>query len=228
MVEVFLAGVWNKIRSMITGRYVDPHRSAPSMSAWPLPARPDRRRPPAAACCSPAATGLPAPAVLQRFIGHGEDLTFARPAAAARRPAPGARIQARATSRRPSRPTAPCAPTTAAYQALVADEFADWRLMRRRPGDRRPLSFSLAELKALPARTQITRHDCVEGWSAIGEWTGVAARPRCSAGRAEARGALHRLPLRRRSGPPWTAPATTTRASTWSTPSIPRPSWPTP
>jgi DMSO/TMAO reductase YedYZ molybdopterin-dependent catalytic subunit len=25
----------------------------------------------------------------------------------------------------------------------------------------------------MPARTQITRHDCVEGWSAIGKWTGV-------------------------------------------------------
>jgi len=28
-------------------------------------------------------------------------------------------------------------------------------------------------LRAAPSRTQITRHDCVEGWSAIGEWTGV-------------------------------------------------------
>ena len=25
----------------------------------------------------------------------------------------------------------------------------------------------------MPARSQITRHDCVEGWSAIGKWTGV-------------------------------------------------------
>ncbi|MGB3022714.1 MAG: molybdopterin-dependent oxidoreductase, partial [Methyloceanibacter sp.] len=30
-----------------------------------------------------------------------------------------------------------------------------------------------AELRAMPARTQITRHDCVEGWSSIGKWTGV-------------------------------------------------------
>lgn len=36
-----------------------------------------------------------------------------------------------------------------------------------------PLALSLADLKAMPARTQITRHDCVEGWSAIGQWTGV-------------------------------------------------------
>src|SRR5258708_10462479 len=26
---------------------------------------------------------------------------------------------------------------------------------------------------ALPSRTQITRHDCVEGWSCIGKWKGV-------------------------------------------------------
>lgn len=37
-------------------------------------------------------------------------------------------------------------------------------------------SFSLEELKAFPSRTQITRHDCVEGWSAIGKWTGVPLR----------------------------------------------------
>ena len=36
----------------------------------------------------------------------------------------------------------------------------------------RPMQWSLAQLRALPARTQITRHDCVEGWSAIGQWTG--------------------------------------------------------
>jgi DMSO/TMAO reductase YedYZ molybdopterin-dependent catalytic subunit len=37
----------------------------------------------------------------------------------------------------------------------------------------RPLSLSLPELMAMPSRTQITRHDCVEGWSCIAEWTGV-------------------------------------------------------
>ena len=37
----------------------------------------------------------------------------------------------------------------------------------------RPLRISLDELQAMPARTQITRHDCVEGWSCIGEWTSV-------------------------------------------------------
>lgn len=36
-----------------------------------------------------------------------------------------------------------------------------------------PAQFSLDELKALPARSQITRHDCVEGWSAIAKWKGA-------------------------------------------------------
>lgn len=34
------------------------------------------------------------------------------------------------------------------------------------------LSLSLDNIRKLPQRTQVTRHDCVEGWSAIGEWTG--------------------------------------------------------
>ncbi|MEY4783009.1 MAG: hypothetical protein RIR41_944, partial [Pseudomonadota bacterium] len=41
----------------------------------------------------------------------------------------------------------------------------------------RPLYLSLADLRALPARTQITRHDCVEGWSAIGKWQGAQLGP---------------------------------------------------
>ena len=41
----------------------------------------------------------------------------------------------------------------------------------------RPYSLSLAELRTLPARSQITRHDCVEGWSSIGKWTGARLGP---------------------------------------------------
>lgn len=36
--------------------------------------------------------------------------------------------------------------------------------------------WTLAELHALPQQTQITRHICVEGWSAIGSWTGTPLR----------------------------------------------------
>lgn len=65
--------------------------------------------------------------------------------------------------------TSPDAP---AYKALAENNFQDWRLQVRGLVDR-PAEFSLAELRALPSRTQITRHDCVEGWSCIGKWKGV-------------------------------------------------------
>ncbi|RGP40319.1 Sulfoxide reductase catalytic subunit YedY [Altererythrobacter insulae] len=57
------------------------------------------------------------------------------------------------------------------YSEQLANGFPDWRL---EIGGlvRKPMSLSLENLRALPQRTQITRHDCVEGWSAIGEWTG--------------------------------------------------------
>lgn len=63
-------------------------------------------------------------------------------------------------------------PGTAAYAAHLASGFADWRLAVDGLVER-PLALSLAELGRLEQRTQITRHDCVEGWSAIGQWTGV-------------------------------------------------------
>ena len=63
-------------------------------------------------------------------------------------------------------------PDNPQYAALAAGQFADYAL------DvsglvAAPRRFTLAELRALPSRTQITRHDCVEGWSAIGKWQGA-------------------------------------------------------
>ncbi|MGX9697443.1 molybdopterin-dependent oxidoreductase [Janthinobacterium lividum] len=47
-----------------------------------------------------------------------------------------------------------------------------WRLeLSGLIADRKP--WSLPQLRALPQETQITRHICVEGWSAIGKWGGV-------------------------------------------------------
>ena len=54
--------------------------------------------------------------------------------------------------------------------------FADWKLVVDGLVER-PLALGLAELRALPARTQITRHDCVEGWSDIAKWTGARLGP---------------------------------------------------
>ena len=67
-------------------------------------------------------------------------------------------------------------PGDADYRALVAGGFADWRLVIDGLVER-PLSLSLTQLRAEPARTQITRHDCVEGWSAIGKWSGARLGP---------------------------------------------------
>ncbi|WP_396594694.1 molybdopterin-dependent oxidoreductase [Brevundimonas sp. R86498] len=63
-------------------------------------------------------------------------------------------------------------PAAADYVALRDGGFADYRLEVTGLVER-PLSLSLDELRARPARTQITKHDCVEGWTAIGQWTGV-------------------------------------------------------
>ena len=58
------------------------------------------------------------------------------------------------------------------YVALRNGGFADYRLQ---VGGlvAKPVELTLAQLRALPSRTQITRHDCVEGWSCIGKWKGV-------------------------------------------------------
>ena len=63
-------------------------------------------------------------------------------------------------------------PASPVYGEHARRGFADWTLrvtgLVENPGE-----FRMARLRAMPSRTQITRHDCVEGWSAIGKWTGV-------------------------------------------------------
>ena len=70
------------------------------------------------------------------------------------------------------RPNGSVDPAAADYVALRDGGFADYRLVVDGLVER-PLSLSLEELRARPARTQITKHDCVEGWTSIGQWTGV-------------------------------------------------------
>ncbi len=74
------------------------------------------------------------------------------------------------------RPNGSIDPTDDDYVALKTKGFADYRLVVDGLVDK-PLSLSLADLRALPARTQITRHDCVEGWSSIAKWTGARLGP---------------------------------------------------
>lgn len=74
--------------------------------------------------------------------------------------------------RQPQRPNGVTQPDDSAYRALADAAFSGYRL-EVKGLVAEPKSFSLAELMAMPARTQITRHDCVEGWSCIAKWTGV-------------------------------------------------------
>ncbi len=63
-------------------------------------------------------------------------------------------------------------PDTDQYAQWLQTNFATWNFTVSGLVQK-PLRLSLEHLKSLPQRTQITRHDCVEGWSAIGQWTGV-------------------------------------------------------
>jgi DMSO/TMAO reductase YedYZ molybdopterin-dependent catalytic subunit len=74
--------------------------------------------------------------------------------------------------RQGQRPNGSLDPDTPEYLALKANDFSDYRLtvtglveQQRR--------YALTELRNMPSRTQITRHDCVEGWSCIAKWTGT-------------------------------------------------------
>jgi len=70
------------------------------------------------------------------------------------------------------RPNGTTNPSNDGYQQMAANNFIDYRLKIDGLVDK-PGEFSLEQLKAMPSRTQITRHDCVEGWSCIGQWTGA-------------------------------------------------------
>ena len=74
--------------------------------------------------------------------------------------------------RQPQRPNGVTAPDDATYKSLLSNDFGDWRLEVNGLVER-PLSLTRDQLIAMPSRTQITRHDCVEGWSCIAKWTGV-------------------------------------------------------
>lgn len=74
------------------------------------------------------------------------------------------------------KPNGTTEPDDQEYADHVAAGFKDWRLEINGLVEH-PLSLSLDDIKARPARTQITRHDCVEGWSCIGKWTGMKLGP---------------------------------------------------
>jgi DMSO/TMAO reductase YedYZ molybdopterin-dependent catalytic subunit len=74
------------------------------------------------------------------------------------------------------RPNGSIDPTDEEYVTLKTKGFADYRLAIDGLVEK-TLSLSLADLRGQPSRTQITRHDCVEGWSSIAKWTGARLGP---------------------------------------------------
>ena len=129
---------------------------------------------------SVGATGLAAAArIAQRYglippdhgglYGPGETLTYAAQRLLAAH-APAREFPRSMISKTPF--ANETAPPSAAFRQSQAGGFRDWRLtvdgMVARPG-----SFSLADLRSLAVRNQITEVACEEGWSYIAEWIGT-------------------------------------------------------
>ena len=66
-------------------------------------------------------------------------------------------------------------PTSAEYEALLANDFVSYRL-RISGLVEAPREFSLADLKAMTKQEQITNHFCIQGWSGVAKWGGVPMR----------------------------------------------------
>ena len=139
----------------------------------PSPTRPDRAFLAVLLAALPLLAGCDAindtPAV-RKILSMGEEMNRASQRALMDRSAL-AREFSRADLSPYFRPNGTRLPAGAAYAAHAASNFADWRV-KVTGLVARPLSLSMADIRAMPQRTQITRHDCVDGWSAIGQWTG--------------------------------------------------------
>ena len=83
-----------------------------------------------------------------------------------------AREFAESDIRQGQKPNGTSDPEDEDYKTLAASEFSKYRLEVNGLVEK-PQKLSLENLRAMPSRTQITRHDCVEGWSCIAKWTGV-------------------------------------------------------
>ena len=117
-------------------------------------------------------------------------------------------------SKRPS-PTKSRRPATPSRSHQAAG-FSDWRLTVDGMVAQ-PTSLSLSDLRSLPFRSQITEVACEEGWSYIAEWIGTPLAKSSTPSASCPRPATSS-----------TAPSKPTggTASTWPTPSIPKPSSP--
>ncbi len=63
-------------------------------------------------------------------------------------------------------------PVGSDYEHLAAGGFDDYRLVVGGLVEQ-PVSLSLPQLRALGTSEQVTKHNCIQGWTAIAEWGGV-------------------------------------------------------
>lgn len=64
-------------------------------------------------------------------------------------------------------------PTATAYKVMAVHNFVDWRLPVGGLVER-PVTLDLAALRGLAEQqTQRVLHNCVQGWTSIGEWSGI-------------------------------------------------------
>lgn len=109
------------------------------------------------------------------FLERANELTYA-----AQRALVGdqalAREYAESEIRQGQRPNGSTNPSSAEYLTMRESGFANYKL-RIKGLVEQEKEFTLAELRNMPSRTQITRHDCVEGWSCIAKWAGTPLGP---------------------------------------------------
>eukprot|EP01041_Mallomonas_annulata_P019881 gene19881-39425_t len=168
VVLVLISGVWNNLRSMVTGKPAMTHVT-------------NRRRWLTAAGASLSALWLTACDKLTvdpkfaDMLRKAEGLTLKAQRLVTDRKALAKEFTAEHISN-DFRANGTRSPTDEDYVALRDGNFAAYKLVVDGLVER-PLELSLADINAEPSRTQITRHDCVEGWSAIGQWTGPQLAP---------------------------------------------------
>lgn len=198
IVMVIVSGFWNNVRSMVTGRYVvledkdtapveEPALGAATRTEELSSDCPGLERRgfliSAAGSVGIAAFGGASIALLthldalsenQRFVGILDSEGHFSEEVQSRLVSPQALAPeyTKADISPFFRVTGTSNPGTSAYAQIANSHFQNWHL-RIEGLVARPASWSLDELRAMPQRTQITRHDCVEGWSCIGEWRGV-------------------------------------------------------
>jgi DMSO/TMAO reductase YedYZ molybdopterin-dependent catalytic subunit len=121
----------------------------------------------ALASCSPIGTALNNNETFHKLIGSAQGLNHAVIGTRGM-----ARLYTDADVDHDYRVNGFAPPSSAKYQHILATNYAAYRLVVDGAVNR-PHVYTLDELQKMPQLNQVTRHDCVEGWSVIGKFGGV-------------------------------------------------------